>query len=334
MVMRGHIISYESNAKKEREKRLLEIQSVLPILELAYQVSKSSEDYNKIVKLKYEYNCILGGQINNLFLRMRQRCFEMGDKPDKLLARQLKGAQASRSIHSIKSKDGTLLTNPKDINARFKAFYSELYTSSNETTHSDLMVFLDSLETPKLNDTARAELDSDFTLEEIVSAIKSFPTGKAAGPDGFSSEFFAKFCDILAPLLLRMIINSKKDNVLPNTLYEANISLILKKIKMKLTRLVIGQLRFRILIGKLSLKLWLLGLTNIYPPSFTLTRPDLSLADSLFLMYVDSSIQYTLITRKLTRRRFCPWMHRLSGLTCLDHYRSLGLVRHLYHGLN
>ncbi len=149
VVMRGHIISYESNAKKEREKRLLEIQSVssyswigIPGIKIIWRLQQDSE-------LKYEYNCILGGQINNLFLRMRQRCFEMGDKPDKLLARQLKGAQASRSIHSIKSKDGTLLTNPKDINARFKAFYSELYTSSNETTHSDLMVFLDSLETPK-----------------------------------------------------------------------------------------------------------------------------------------------------------------------------------------
>lgn len=52
-----------------------------------------------------------------------------------------------------------------------------------------------------------------------------------AGPDGFSSEFFSKFCDILAPLLIRIIINSKIDNVLPNTLYEANISLILKKNK-------------------------------------------------------------------------------------------------------
>ncbi len=103
----------------------------------------------------------------------------MGDKPDKLLARQLNGAQASRSIDIITSKDGTLLTNPKDINARFKEFYSELYTSSNETTHCDLMFFLDSLETPKLSDTAWAELDSDFSLEEIVSAIKSFPARKA-----------------------------------------------------------------------------------------------------------------------------------------------------------
>lgn len=142
VVMHGHIISYESAAKKEREKRLLEIQNVLPTLELAYQVSKSSNDYNKIMKLKYEYSCILGGQINKLFLRMRQRHFEMGDKPDKLLAQQLKGAQASRSIYCIKSKDGTLLTNPKDINACFKDFYSELYTSNSAATHSDLTLFL------------------------------------------------------------------------------------------------------------------------------------------------------------------------------------------------
>ncbi len=52
VVMRGHIISYKSNAKKKREIQLSEIQSVLSILELAYEVLKSSEDYNKIVKLK------------------------------------------------------------------------------------------------------------------------------------------------------------------------------------------------------------------------------------------------------------------------------------------
>ncbi len=50
----------------------------------------------------------------------------------------------------------------------------------------------------------------NLTLEEIVSTIKSFPTGKAAGPDGFCSEFFDKFCGLLAPLIVRMIINSKR----------------------------------------------------------------------------------------------------------------------------
>lgn len=64
-----------------------------------------------------------------------ERHFETGGKPDRLLARQLKGAQASRSIHSIKSEAGTLLTNPKDINDHF---HSELYTSNSNATHSDL----------------------------------------------------------------------------------------------------------------------------------------------------------------------------------------------------
>ena len=37
-----------------------------------------------------------------------------------------------------------------------------------------------------------------FTLDEITSAIRSFQSGKAAGPDGFGPEFYKTFCDILA----------------------------------------------------------------------------------------------------------------------------------------
>uniref|UniRef100_A0A3B3HLZ5 NACHT domain-containing protein n=1 Tax=Oryzias latipes TaxID=8090 RepID=A0A3B3HLZ5_ORYLA len=63
----------------------------------------------------------------------------------------------------------------------------------------------------------------------MIAAIKSFPSGKASGPDGFGSEFYKNFCDDLAPLMLRMICDSKRRGKLPTTLYEANISLILKK---------------------------------------------------------------------------------------------------------
>lgn len=68
-----------------------------------------------------------------------------------------------------------------------------------------------------------------MTLQEIKDTIKSLPSGKVTGPDGFGLDFYKKFCDLLAPLLLRMIFNSKKDGKLPKTLYEACISLFLKK---------------------------------------------------------------------------------------------------------
>lgn len=146
-----------------------------------------------------------------------------------LLSQQLKSAQASRAIRSIKSKTGILLTNPSDINHHFSEFYSELYSSKHNVSQSNLNDFFDSISLPKLSDAATKYLDSDFTLQEVIDAIKSFPSGKADGPDGYCAEFYKRFCDILGPLMLRMMCNSKNNGKLPKTLYEANISLILKK---------------------------------------------------------------------------------------------------------
>lgn len=54
---------------------------------------------------------------------------------------------------------------------------------------------------------------------------------KSPGPDGFSAEFFKKFSAQLAPLLLDVFNDSLEQGVLPPTLNEALISLILKKDK-------------------------------------------------------------------------------------------------------
>jgi len=58
-----------------------------------------------------------------MLLKIKQKHFEIGDKPDKLLAHQLRGSYASRSIHGIAVKDGKILINPKDINKRFMYFF-------------------------------------------------------------------------------------------------------------------------------------------------------------------------------------------------------------------
>lgn len=229
VVLRGDIIMYTSRLKKEKEKRLNEINNILPALERAYQTTKSPDDYKQILKLKYEYSGIMTSQINNLLLKLKQKHFETGDKPGKLFAQQLQSTQASRAIYKIRSKSGALLTNPIDINCRFREFYSELYSSKQNIPQSDLNKFFDHLSLPGMADAARNQLDSEITVQEVITAIKSFPSGKASGPDGFGSEFYKVLCDTLAPLLHRMIINSKIEGTLPKTLYEANICLILKK---------------------------------------------------------------------------------------------------------
>lgn len=66
-------------------------------------------------------------------------------------------------------------------------------------------------------------------MDEILKAIKSFSNGKASGPDGFCIEFYKAHADIIAPLQVRMINHSFKNKLFPNSLYEANICLLLKK---------------------------------------------------------------------------------------------------------
>uniref|UniRef100_A0A8K9WRI9 Reverse transcriptase domain-containing protein n=1 Tax=Oncorhynchus mykiss TaxID=8022 RepID=A0A8K9WRI9_ONCMY len=60
-----------------------------------------------------------------------------------------------------------------------------------------------------------------------MEAIKAFPPGKAAGPDG--CEFYKTVSEALAPLLLRMFTDSTEINILPKSLYEATICVMLKR---------------------------------------------------------------------------------------------------------
>ena len=52
---------------------------------------------------------------------------------------------------------------------------------------------------------------------------------KAPGPDGFSAEFFKEFSGLLVDPLVSMFNGAFLKEELPQTLREANISLILKK---------------------------------------------------------------------------------------------------------
>lgn len=59
----------------------------------------------------------------------------------------------------------------------------------------------------------------------------SLQSGKATGPDRLPPGFYEKFKDQLAPLLLSVYEEALKSDVLPPTLRQASITLLLKKNK-------------------------------------------------------------------------------------------------------
>uniref|UniRef100_A0A3B1IPQ1 Reverse transcriptase domain-containing protein n=1 Tax=Astyanax mexicanus TaxID=7994 RepID=A0A3B1IPQ1_ASTMX len=72
-------------------------------------------------------------------------------------------------------------------------------------------------------------MDEPITEEEIIRVVQSMQNGKCPGIDGYTVEFYKKFINKLAPLLLDMFQDSFDNASLPQTLTQASIFLILKK---------------------------------------------------------------------------------------------------------
>lgn len=227
--IRGSIISFEASRKKENLAKLQDLEKQIKALDNENSCTPSTILHNKISNLKYEYNKIMSAKISKAFLYTRQRFFEFGDKPDKLLARQLRKMESDRTIHKIKAQDNTILTKLKDVNNRFFEFYTELYTSKATPDSAAINHFLDRCDLPKLDPKDCDSLNAEITAAEIRNAIASLKGNKTPGPDGLPGELYKKYCEKLSPYLLRVFLQAQNDDALPPTLTEATITLIHKK---------------------------------------------------------------------------------------------------------
>jgi hypothetical protein len=88
--------------------------------------------------------------------------------------------------------------------------------------------FLDTYDHSKLNQEDSNHLNWSITCNEIEAAINSLPKKKSPGPDGFSAEFYHTFKEELIPALLKLFHKIEREGTLPNSFYEASITLIPK----------------------------------------------------------------------------------------------------------
>jgi hypothetical protein len=88
--------------------------------------------------------------------------------------------------------------------------------------------FLDRYQVQKQNQDQINDLNSPIPPKEIEKVIKSLPTKKCPGRDRFSAMFYQTFKENLILTLLKLFHKIETEGTLPNSFYEATITLIPK----------------------------------------------------------------------------------------------------------
>ncbi len=76
----------------------------------------------------------------------------------------------------------------KEINDTFKEYYTNLYSSEFPEDTSNMLIFLDGLNIPKINLEQKENLEQPINLQEVIDSINAMQSSKTPGPGRYPVE--------------------------------------------------------------------------------------------------------------------------------------------------
>ncbi|KAL6030600.1 hypothetical protein STEG23_036557 [Scotinomys teguina] len=226
-VLRGKFIALNAHMKKLEKFHINDLTAHLKALEQEEAKSPRRNRRKEIIKLRAEINKIETKETIQRINETKCWFFEKINKIDKPLSRLTKRQRESIQINKIRNEIGDITTDNEEIQRIIRSYFKNLYSTKLENLE-EMDKFLDRYHITKLDQDQIDNLNRLITSEEIETVIKSLPTKKSPGPDGFSVEFYQIFKEELIPILFKLFHTIETEGTLPNSFYEATVTLIPK----------------------------------------------------------------------------------------------------------